>query len=269
MSKIRISGGGITMKNIRMIEIYRVFSSGISERVTDEVIQEDSYILEIDGKEEIKVVLSEGHEKLWALGNLLCRGVISSIKDIDSIRILEGNRIKVSTSNSSHGDLIESEYNQEVSGEIDPVKSITITEPFSDCRITAASLLMAVESLSEAPLFVRTGGVHVAALCSSEGKVLFRTVDLGRHNVVDKVLGWSVSENIERHKCCLVISGRIPADMVRKAVVSGIPVIASISAVTASAVEIALAEGITLIGFARNGRMNVYTYPERVLVHQG
>jgi FdhD protein len=261
-------GGRITMKNIQGLEISRVFSAGSSERIHDEVIREHSYVLEVDGRVKDRVVLSAGHEKLWALGNLLCRGVISSVKDVDSIRIVEKNRIAVSMSTSGYDHFPVSECPDGVSGDMDPAVTIGRKTALPDFRIAVPSLLAAVGSLSEDPLFLRTGGVHVAALCSSAGEVLFRAADLGRHNVFDKVVGWSVAERIEREKCCIVISGRIPEDMVRKTAVSGIPLVASISAVTASAVEAALAAGITLIGFARKGRMNVYTHPERVLPYQ-
>lgn len=261
-------GGRIIMKNIQDLNISRVFSTGISEQVTDEVIREYSFILDVDGKDPIRTVLTAGNEKFWALGNLLCRGMISSVKDVESIRIVENNRILVSRSGSGYGHFPSSERPGGVSGNMDPVVTMGRKEPVSDFRIAVPSLLVAVGSLSEDPLFLRTGGVHVAALCSSTGEVLFQAADLGRHNVFDKVVGWSVAQSIERGKCCIIISGRIPEDMVRKTAVSGIPLIASISAVTASAVQAALAEGITLIGFARRGRMNVYTYPERIFPYR-
>ncbi|MFL0246638.1 formate dehydrogenase accessory sulfurtransferase FdhD [Candidatus Clostridium stratigraminis] len=113
-------------------------------------------------------------------------------------------------------------------------------------------------------LFKQTGGVHSCALCNDEEIVIF-TEDIGRHNALDKVIGKGLVSNIDISNKFLLTTGRISSDIIVKAVKAGIPIVASHSAPTDLALNIAEASGVAVIGFVRGLRMNLYTYKERII----
>ena len=108
-----------------------------------------------------------------------------------------------------------------------------------------------------------TGGVHSAALADNSHILVF-TEDIGRHNAVDKVIGYALLENIPFPGKIMLASGRLSSDIVSKCARCGIPVIVSRAAPTSLAVEIADASGLTLVGFVRGDRMNIYTGTQRI-----
>lgn len=112
-------------------------------------------------------------------------------------------------------------------------------------------------------LYRETGCIHSAAVADRE-KILFTAEDVGRHNAVDKVVGWIALNRVSAAGKILLISGRISSDMVSKALKIKIPIILSRSAPTSLAIELAERAGITLVGFVRGERFNVYTNPERI-----
>ena len=112
--------------------------------------------------------------------------------------------------------------------------------------------------------FEHTGGIHAAALFDPQGNLLFLREDIGRHNAVDKVLGAALSARLSLNESIMMVSGRLGFEIAQKAVVAGIPIVASISAPSSLAIELADEFGMTAIGFLRGLSMNVYTHSERV-----
>jgi FdhD protein len=114
--------------------------------------------------------------------------------------------------------------------------------------------------------FDKTGGLHAAGLLSQSGEMLVVREDVGRHNAVDKVVGWAIRERtLPLSDTILSVSGRASFELTQKAVLAGIPILVAVSAPSSLAVELADEAGLTLVGFVRGDTMNVYTHPERIV----
>jgi FdhD protein len=114
-------------------------------------------------------------------------------------------------------------------------------------------------------VFARTGGLHGAGLFSVDGTALVVREDVGRHNAVDKAIGWAARERVEFSRCVLMVSGRVSFEIIQKALALGIPIVAAVSAPTSLAVELATTAGISLVGFVRDRRLCVYAGAERIV----
>ncbi|GIU92040.1 MAG: hypothetical protein KatS3mg011_0946 [Acidimicrobiia bacterium] len=112
--------------------------------------------------------------------------------------------------------------------------------------------------------FARTGGLHAAGLFTSRGDRMVVAEDVGRHNAVDKVVGWAFLGDRDLSDSVLMVSGRAGYEIVQKAVVARIPMVCAVSAPSSLAIDVADEFGITLVGFLRGSRFNVYTHPVRV-----
>lgn len=114
-------------------------------------------------------------------------------------------------------------------------------------------------------IFAETGGIHAAGLFTFDGAPVFIAEDIGRHNAVDKVVGYMVEQGLTFHdNLILQVSGRAGFEILQKAAMAGIPVVSSVSAPSSLAIETADSMNMTLVCFVRKGRFNVYTHPERI-----
>lgn len=256
-------------KAVTKKKVWKLYRSGTADFFEDVVLEEKIVALRVDGREDVSVVLTPGEEDLWALGNLFSRRMILSRDDIVSLET-GANWISIQRKVKRKGLLLKHRF-------VDTASSC-LTEAVKGNPKTKDKMLPldvrwhlpysfvenAVQNLSTAPLFRQTGSVHVAILADTKGRILCCVEDVGRHNAVDKAVGWAVKNGVKTMECFLAVSGRLPADMVYKAFGAQIPLVASVSAVTASGIEAAERLGITLVGFVREGRMNVYSVPERL-----
>jgi FdhD protein len=140
-----------------------------------------------------------------------------------------------------------------------------IAPPVEGGPAIARSLLAELPERLRQPTFDRTGGLHATGLFDPDGEPVAVREDVGRHNAMDKVIGWALlSGALPLSQGVLCVSGRLAFELVQKAARAGAPILVGVGAPTSLAVELAADRGVTLAGFARGGRVNVYTHPGRV-----
>jgi FdhD protein len=150
---------------------------------------------------------------------------------------------------------------------LDAVRLATRFPPGTDeSRVTTTVLAGMPDQLrAKQKLFASTGGIHAAGLFTADGELLAVREDVGRHNAVDKVLGWALlGGRVPLAGCVLLVSGRASFELAQKAAMAGVPVLAAVSAPSSLAVDVAEEQGMTLIGFLRGESMNVYAGAQRV-----
>jgi FdhD protein len=153
---------------------------------------------------------------------------------------------------------------------IDAIRTVSCYDVANDATCVTAETLTRIPTLlrRHQAVFDKTGGLHAAALFdAASGELLVLREDVGRHNAVDKVIGWAVlADRLPLSGTVLQVSGRASFELVQKAVMAGIPALAAISAPSSLAVELAESAGLTLVGFLRGESMNVYSRADRVVV---
>jgi FdhD protein len=235
----------------------------------DRVVTEYPLTLVVNGEDYLTLLCTPRRLLELAVGHLFSEGIIRSREEVAATAVHhELGRVEVeltggfSGARSSQGPRRRgSGGGTHLCGAVDELTGFPDAVGWT-VGARAVSRLMAVMQ-ERAELFRSTGGAHVAALASAEA-VLETAEDIGRHNAVDKLLGYCVLENLECADKLLLCSGRLSSEMVMKGVRGGFPIIVSRSAPTALAVELARELGTTLVGFARNSRMNVYSHAERI-----
>jgi FdhD protein len=137
-----------------------------------------------------------------------------------------------------------------------------------DFRVELADIFKLVKAMErEQPVFRATGGTHAVCLGAPGGRALCVMEDVGRHNALDKALGGALLAGSDLAGCVVLLSGRVSYEIALKVARAGVPLVGSVSAPTALAVKMLDALGVTLLGFGRHPRANVYTHPRRILVH--
>jgi FdhD protein len=138
-------------------------------------------------------------------------------------------------------------------------------EVSADTRVAATILATLPDKLRDAQsVFATTGGLHGAALFTVDGALIAAREDVGRHNAVDKLVGWTFETRFEPAKHVLVLSGRAGYELVQKAIMLGVPIVASVSAPSSLAIELAERFNVALVGFVRQERANVYAHGWRI-----
>ncbi len=135
----------------------------------------------------------------------------------------------------------------------------------ADTRVGASVLATMPATLRDAQsVFATTGGLHGAGLFTIDGALVAAREDVGRHNAVDKLVGWALDARVDASKHVLVLSGRAGYELVQKAIMLGVPIVASVSAPSSLAIELAERFNVALVGFVREGRANIYAHGWRI-----
>jgi FdhD protein len=245
-----------------------------SRRAIDNVAEEKPLHLFVNNAYWATILCSPANLKEMAVGHLLSEGILKSIAEIDEVNLKEAedscyvklkdgvkieNRLKLSR---LHARIVTS-----ACGSGSPYQYARKPAKIkSKLTVKADVLFNSVNQLNfKAELFRQTGGVHAAAIYKADGSLVALAEDVGRHNAVDKVIGMAALNKTDFGECFLALSGRLSGDVVFKAAKVGLPIVASLAAALSSGIETAEIANLTLAGFVRGKRMNIYTFPERIL----
>jgi FdhD protein len=260
------------------------YRDGVVDHRPDALAAEEPMEIRVNGRPLTVTMRTPGSDFDLAVGFLVSEGVVHRASDVMAVRYCAGA--------TADGSNTYNVVDVQLAGNVTPPDA-SLERNFyttSSCGLCGKASLEAVRTVSawsveDDPLRVRadvvvslpdrlraaqkvfdsTGGLHAAGLFSATGELLTLREDVGRHNAVDKVVGDSVlSGRLPLRESILMVSGRASFELVQKAVMAGIPMLAAVSAPSSLAVDLAEDNGLTLVGFLRGSSMNVYTGAERL-----
>ncbi|WP_067438942.1 formate dehydrogenase accessory sulfurtransferase FdhD [Nocardioides jensenii] len=257
---------------------------GVVDRRVDTLAVEEPMELRVNGRTLTVTMRTPGDDFDLAIGFLVSEGVVRSGSDVVTVRYCAGAAAEgVNTYNVVDVELaagvpapdpsLERAFHTTSScglcgkASLDTVRTTAAWSVADDpLRVTPERLAQLPDLLRQAQgVFDRTGGVHAAGLFSGAGELLCMREDVGRHNAVDKVIGDAVrADSLPLRENILMVSSRASFELVQKAVMAGVPVLAAVSAPSSLAVELAEESGLTLVGFLRGQSMNVYAGAQRI-----
>jgi FdhD protein len=232
------------------------------EKTRHEVVEEIPTALFVNGRHAMTAMMSPVRLEEFVTGYLFTEQIIKNQDEIESIKI-EKNRISVITTNLFKVVGPKKTILSGCGGSTSFIDTEKLPKLRSGFATDPETITAAVKEVLDSELHRMTGGIHVVGLVGQQG-VLTVCEDIGRHNALDRAIGFGLINGTGFPETFIVCSGRISSEMVRKCLLAGIPLVVSRGATTTLAVEIAEKTGVTVIGFARSARMNIYTHPERV-----
>jgi FdhD protein len=248
-------------------------STGKSQKVADYIAEEKPFYLFVNTTFWATILCSPTDLQALAVGHFLSEGILKSTEEIEEIVLKEPegtcyiklkpeinveDRVRLSR---LHARVIPSACGSgspyQYTGKTPKVKS--------NLKVKAQVIFDSVNQLNfKAEGFRQTGGLHVAAIYKADGQLVALAEDVGRHNAVDKVIGMAALNKVDFGLCFLALSGRMSGDVAFKAAKVGLPIVASLAAALSSGITMAESADLTLAGFVRGKRINVYTCPERI-----
>jgi FdhD protein len=265
---------------VREVEVLRV-ADGRASTARDRVAHEEPLEIQLAGAPLAVLMRTPGHDLELVTGFVLTERVVDAADDVESVRHCndspheaEDNVVRVTLREGQRPDLERLRRNLFASsscgvcGKATLENALATAPPLDDPTRVAASVLSGLPGRLRAaqPVFDETGGLHAAGLFDRDGRLLVAREDVGRHNAVDKVVGWAArAGRLPLAGGVLMVSGRASFEIVQKALAARIPIVAAVSAPSSLAVSLAGAAGIALVGFLRGSACNVYGARERIL----
>jgi FdhD protein len=234
----------------------------------DLVAVEEPLEIRIGGTPVAVTMRTPGHDEELAIGFALSEGLQPAGAHLPDD--LAANTVELDAPGFDPARLARSFYTTSSCGVCGKgaLEAVAVEAPRveSDLRLPATLLASLPDRLRAAqPGFEATGGLHATGLFDDRGELLCLREDVGRHNAMDKVIGWAFGAGLlPLTRSVLCVSGRLSFELVQKAAVAGCPVLVAVGAPSSLAVELAQDRGVTLCGFVRGGRLNIYTEPWRV-----
>lgn len=249
----------------------------------DIILIEKSIDIIVNSKPLVSIICLPKDLKELAVGFIYSIGLIDNFEDIEEIKVLEMEG-KIYIKLREEKKHPNGEFEVEPIGRVidttcgipsawrEKIKSVlkqAKNSPLKDSHpeIQANVIYESIKKLQVGTtLFRETGGCHGAGIFTLKGEILTIKEDIGRHNAIDKVIGDMIIKKKKLEDLLLTSTGRLTGDSVLKAIKANVPIFASLAAPIESGIRLAFAYGLTLIGFVRGKRMNIYTHPERILI---
>jgi FdhD protein len=234
----------------------------------DSVAVEEPLEIRVDGTPVAVTMRTPGHDEELALGFLISEGITPTRASVPDD--LAANTVEVAAEAFDPKRLARHFYTSSSCGVCGKgaLEAVAVEAPRveSDLRVEASLVGELPDRLrAEQAAFEETGGLHATALFDPQGTLLCLREDVGRHNAMDKVVGWAFGEGrLPLAGAILCVSGRLSFELVQKAAVAGCPILVAVGAPSSLAVDLADDRGVTLCGFVRDGRVNLYTHEWRI-----
>ena len=265
----------------RKFPVLRLGAQPVARRI-DTVAVEEPLEIRLNGEPFLVTMRTPGDDIDLVHGLLYAEGVIASAADITLARYCAGEGTDgLNTYNVLDVTLAEGVEPPDARRQVvttsacglcgaTSIEQVMKAARFAlsdDIRVPYARIIASPQQLREQQrAFATTGGLHAAGLLADDDSLVCVREDIGRHNAVDKVIGWAIRQDrLPLSELVLVVSGRASYELTQKAVLAGLPILAAVSAPSSLAVELAQQAGLTLVGFVRGETMNVYAHPERIV----
>lgn len=247
------------------------YNSGTVEKINDIIAEEKPVTIYLNGEEVVTLLCTPEYIQDLAVGFLTAEGLLP--KDVGVMTNLDIDKGIVWVESSKASKLAKFNFAKRMittgCGKGTSMyhyhgQHILVT---SQLEINIELLFAGLKSMhSRSVLYQATGGVHSSALMSKTGEVIVFREDVGRHNAADKILGYCLNNNIALDDKVFLTSGRISSEIVGKVAQMGIPILVSRAAPTSLAIELAMEFGLTVVGFIRGKRANIYSNPQRIKI---
>jgi FdhD protein len=236
-------------------------ADGARTAADDAVVEEGALVIEARGTAVATIMRTPGHDRELVRGLLLAEGVTGAIEVAGPDRV----RVDAEPGAFAARGLVASAACGVCGREVIADLELRAREVASELAVPAQVIAGLPGTLRAAQtVFAATGGLHAAGLFTAGGALVALREDVGRHNAVDKVVGWALDAGVDPGRHVLMLSGRLGFELVHKAVMAGIPIVAAVSAPTTLAIDVAERFRVAACGFVRDGRLNVYSHGWRL-----